>query len=185
MHQSDIEIPEPCSEDWDSMTPNERGRYCDSCRKTVHDLSGMTEADARRVLEEDDVCVTFEVNERGLVLFEPAPIVPLSRLTRKLPAVAAAGLSLALAACAPHAEGPSLEGTDDERPVLLEYTPAIPDAEPCDSIAPPDHTPPTVQPHVKPDPTVDRRLPRKQGKRVRPMGGKPVPIKGKRKSIEL
>jgi hypothetical protein len=32
-------IPEPCSENWDNMTPNEQGRHCKSCNKTVIDFS--------------------------------------------------------------------------------------------------------------------------------------------------
>jgi len=38
-----LQIPEPCHEEWNKMTPNERGRYCDSCCKTVVDFTGMTD----------------------------------------------------------------------------------------------------------------------------------------------
>jgi hypothetical protein len=34
-------IPEPCHENWDKMTPNENGRFCLSCAKTVIDFSLM------------------------------------------------------------------------------------------------------------------------------------------------
>lgn len=36
-----IDIPEPCTENWDKMIPNENGRHCDSCAKTVVDFTGM------------------------------------------------------------------------------------------------------------------------------------------------
>lgn len=39
-----LQIPEPCHEDWDKMTPGEKGRFCDSCQKTVHDFTGMSDA---------------------------------------------------------------------------------------------------------------------------------------------
>lgn len=39
-----LEIPEPCHENWDQMSPREKGRYCGSCQKTVIDFSGMTDA---------------------------------------------------------------------------------------------------------------------------------------------
>ena len=36
-----ITIPKPCHENWDKMTPNENGRYCISCSKTVVDFTSM------------------------------------------------------------------------------------------------------------------------------------------------
>jgi hypothetical protein len=34
-----ITIPEPCNENWGTMTPNEQGRHCNKCSKTVIDFS--------------------------------------------------------------------------------------------------------------------------------------------------
>ena len=39
-----LQIPEPCHEDWNKMIPGEKGRFCDSCQKTVHDFTGMSDA---------------------------------------------------------------------------------------------------------------------------------------------
>ena len=36
-----INIPKPCSEDWDAMAPNSNGRHCLSCEKTVVDFTQM------------------------------------------------------------------------------------------------------------------------------------------------
>ncbi len=36
-----ISIPKPCHEDWKQMTPKEKGRFCDSCAKTVIDFTKM------------------------------------------------------------------------------------------------------------------------------------------------
>ncbi|MBB4800334.1 hypothetical protein HNP37_000373 [Flavobacterium nitrogenifigens] len=36
-----ITIPEPCHEDWNKMSPNENGRFCMSCSKTVVDFTSM------------------------------------------------------------------------------------------------------------------------------------------------
>lgn len=38
-----ISIPQPCSEDWQKMTPQEKGRYCDACKKCVVDFTGFTD----------------------------------------------------------------------------------------------------------------------------------------------
>jgi len=39
-----LQVPEPCHEDWNKMTPGDKGRFCDSCQKTVHDFTGMSDA---------------------------------------------------------------------------------------------------------------------------------------------
>lgn len=36
-----ISIPKACHEDWSKMTPNEKGRFCQSCAKTVVDFTKM------------------------------------------------------------------------------------------------------------------------------------------------
>lgn len=36
-----IAIPEPCSENWDEMTPKKNGRFCLSCSKSVIDFTTM------------------------------------------------------------------------------------------------------------------------------------------------
>ena len=38
-----LNIPEPCQENWQNMTPQEQGRFCGSCQKIVVDFSVMTD----------------------------------------------------------------------------------------------------------------------------------------------
>ena len=45
-----IGINEPCSEDWDGMTPTQQGAYCKKCATTVHDFTGKSGEEIRQTL---------------------------------------------------------------------------------------------------------------------------------------
>jgi hypothetical protein len=40
-----LKVAKPCHEDWQNMSPNAKGRHCQSCAKTVVDFSIMTDAE--------------------------------------------------------------------------------------------------------------------------------------------
>jgi hypothetical protein len=40
-----LSIPEPCHENWDAMTPETQGRFCQSCAKVVVDFTAMSDAE--------------------------------------------------------------------------------------------------------------------------------------------
>lgn len=57
-----IEIPKPCFESWDKMTPNESGRFCGSCMKNVVDFTNLSDAEIQNYLLEHEgkkVCGRF------------------------------------------------------------------------------------------------------------------------------
>ena len=39
-----LSIPNPCSENWNNMTPQEKGRFCDTCQKCVVDFTALSDA---------------------------------------------------------------------------------------------------------------------------------------------
>lgn len=55
-------IPEPCSEDWESMSPQEKGRFCSACNKCVIDFTQKQPQEIQQIIEEkkeEQVCGRF------------------------------------------------------------------------------------------------------------------------------
>jgi len=108
MKRADLPIPTPCHEDWDTMTVVGKTLFCAACKKHVHDLTRMTEAEAREVLARrgaEELCVRYLHDAYGDLVFRMVapPLVPPSRLAGAKRALALgasiAGVS-AIAACA-------------------------------------------------------------------------------------
>jgi hypothetical protein len=66
-----INIPEPCHEDWNTMTPQEKGRHCAVCNKTVVDFTKSTDEQLINTFEsEGNLCGRFKSSQlnRDVVL---------------------------------------------------------------------------------------------------------------------
>lgn len=85
-------------------------RFCGECNKHVHDLSQLTEHDARRLLASpatEGLCVRYLYDEAGRVRFAPdaaaapALVAPsrLARVKRYVVAATALALPMSLTAC--------------------------------------------------------------------------------------
>lgn len=48
-----ISIPKPCDEDWNVMTPKDKGRFCNSCSKTVIDFTKMNTYEIQDFINEN------------------------------------------------------------------------------------------------------------------------------------
>ena len=69
-----ISIPTPCHESWDEMTSIDKGRFCQSCQKTVTDFSGMSDQQIISYLKnrQGEVCGRFQVQQLNRELSIPA-----------------------------------------------------------------------------------------------------------------
>ena len=101
-----ITIPLPCSQPWNEMTVNDRGRHCAHCNETVIDFTGWTDTQLHRFFAEgnNNVCGRFSAAQLNRTIAIPhQPHSKLYRLT------AALGLAIVTAALAPgkaHARPP-------------------------------------------------------------------------------
>lgn len=73
-----IQIPEPCNEGWQNMTPQEKGRHCKTCDKVVVDFSAMSDNQIIRYLEEKKqqnqrVCGHFRSNQIDRSMIHSTP----------------------------------------------------------------------------------------------------------------
>lgn len=67
-------IEEPCHEDWNQMKPEAKGRFCESCSKTVVDFSSMSDFSIVNYLEgkkNESVCGRFTPNQMDKTYFLP------------------------------------------------------------------------------------------------------------------
>ena len=100
-----INIPSPCSADWDSMVGNEQVRFCQHCSLSVHDLTKITRKEITRLVasSKGKLCVRYYRRPDGLVQ-TAASAQPLTQIKRRLSRLAAgvftASLSLASSAAA-------------------------------------------------------------------------------------
>ncbi|HEY9178508.1 MAG TPA: hypothetical protein VIN07_12490 [Flavipsychrobacter sp.] len=91
-HPIQISIPKPCSEDWDKMTQQEQGRFCDSCQKCVVDLTNFSDGELYQYLLENKgtkACGRFRPGQLNRPI--QIPHQPHSQLYKW---IIAAGLSL-------------------------------------------------------------------------------------------
>nr|WP_321230516.1 carboxypeptidase-like regulatory domain-containing protein [uncultured Psychroserpens sp.] len=66
-----INIPTPCHEDWNIMTPQQKGRHCASCEKTVFDFTSKTDEQIIKTYQnQGNLCGRFKSTQldRELVL---------------------------------------------------------------------------------------------------------------------
>lgn len=78
MEKTIITIPKPCSQDWNTMSPQEQGRFCSSCEKMVVDFTNKTPLQIKETLMQSTgkVCGRFKKSDLGRPLEEEPVIRP-------------------------------------------------------------------------------------------------------------
>lgn len=73
-------LPEPCSEKWESMPATDRGAFCASCSKNLYDFTKMTDAQIADVIRNstEKVCGRFRNDQ--LVAPQQLPAVTISAM---------------------------------------------------------------------------------------------------------
>lgn len=65
--ENKISIPKPCNENWNSMSPDKNGRFCNSCNKTVIDFTKMNHPEIQKYFTENSdkerICGHFKLNQ--------------------------------------------------------------------------------------------------------------------------
>jgi protocatechuate 3,4-dioxygenase beta subunit len=74
-----LSIPKPCHEDWNVMTPVEKGKFCGSCQKQVVDFSNMSDRDIAQFFKKPStgsVCGRFMTDQLDRSIEIPKKRIP-------------------------------------------------------------------------------------------------------------
>jgi len=95
-----VRVASPCTARWDTMTGDDKVRFCGACQKNVFNLSAMTREEAEVVMLEKDgeLCVRLYRRADGTVLTRDCPVGAGRRRLRLLGVMALGGSALAAAA---------------------------------------------------------------------------------------
>lgn len=65
-----IKIENPCHQKWDTMTPNDQGKFCDHCAKSVIDFTNFSDTELAKKFASNSerMCGRFDKNQLNRVL---------------------------------------------------------------------------------------------------------------------
>src|SRR5688500_1195462 len=72
-----LQVPSSCRENWDNMRPDQNGRHCSSCQKSVIDFTQMTDQELVNYFtsHKGSTCGRFTANQLNKdILFPQKPL---------------------------------------------------------------------------------------------------------------
>lgn len=94
MNDLEVSLPVPCSQSWENMSPQGCNRHCASCDTEIYDLSALTIEEAAKLISAPGgACVRAQVASDGTIALSQGTS------SRRMKAVVAGSLALAVAAC--------------------------------------------------------------------------------------
>lgn len=132
-----LQVSEPCSVEWDSMSGDERVRFCDHCQKHVHNLSELTPREALDLVLRSGgrLCLSIERDSQGIPRTR-ALVEPLYQIGRRASRLAAGAFGAALTLCsaaAAHAQTVTPEPPRQAVTTISDTTEVKPEASPMQS----------------------------------------------------
>jgi hypothetical protein len=143
-----ISVPKPCNEDWNAMTPEGIGRFCNVCTKTVTDFTGMTAVEIQTYLQLNSgqqICGRFKTEQLDNIIIRiPEKVLFSQTQFRKIFLLALlVTMGTTLLSCT----------GNNGRQVIGEVAIDSDTIHTVDSITLPTPTPPSLKPlHPKPEP---------------------------------
>ena len=71
-----VQIATPCRADWSKMEGDDKSRFCQTCQKSVYNLSAMTTPEAQALIEQKqgDLCARIYRRADGTVITQDCPV---------------------------------------------------------------------------------------------------------------
>ncbi len=112
----EIKIEKPCSENWEGMTPDDTGRFCSVCTKSVHDFTAKPKEELLQFLlcSTQSPCIRMLASQERFTPVEVQTTAQkILRSGKAIPAAALALVMLLASSCEPSgAEHSSTQNTN-------------------------------------------------------------------------
>jgi hypothetical protein len=126
-----IDIPMPCQVPWDSMTGDERIRFCGQCKKNVYNISEMGTSEAESFLQQNlgSICLGFMRRADGTIVTDTCPKIlkPVRNGFRRLKRIVALILGAVMSSSSVFAQGENgCEGRQQKNQLIADWRGASP-----------------------------------------------------------